>query len=98
MTDEGKPRWTRGVWSRLIVSSENSPNHILVDWNIESHRNLLSYTRTTPSRITLTHLDNSSNAPVPTWGDITHKLGTYHSPFPGQANGFIIEYNQKPKM
>jgi hypothetical protein len=36
------------------------------------------------------------NDPVRYWGDFPHKFGTYNSPFPGAAYGFIIEYNTQP--
>jgi hypothetical protein len=43
------------------TSSENPPNHILVDLNIESQSDLLGDTRTAPRWIPLLQLDNRCN-------------------------------------
>ena len=58
LTNEGQPGRTTGVLSRTKVAGKNSSNNIFVDGDVKGQGNLLSDSRTAPSRITLLHLND----------------------------------------
>ena len=52
VAEERQPGWASGFRFRLVMNAEDTPNHILVDGNAESQRDLLGDTGTTPVEIT----------------------------------------------
>ena len=60
MAQEGQPGWTVTTRITRVVSSQYSPNDILVDSGAERKVDLLCYSRTTEGGIASLHVDNDS--------------------------------------
>jgi hypothetical protein len=52
VAEERQPGWASRIRFRLVMNAEDTPNHILVDGNAESQRDLLGDAGTTPGAIT----------------------------------------------
>jgi len=58
MTQKGEPGWTAGSRVPVGMNAQDTANHILVDLNAESQRDLLGNSRTAPVGITSFHFDD----------------------------------------
>jgi hypothetical protein len=64
VTQDGQPGRPRGAWFRLAPSRQNPSQHIPVDGNTESQRNLLRDPWTPPARVSLFM---STTAAITSW-------------------------------
>lgn len=77
----GEP-WTFQNWARDGMDGDEDPRNNRQPNDATGNQNVIAF--------------GEVNKPVPTWGDFPQKFGTFNSRFPGQANGFIIEYETAP--
>ncbi len=75
--------WTYTNWCKDGVKEDRDPRPNYQPNDATGNQNVAAY--------------GEVNEPVSYWGDFPHKFGTYNSPFPGNAYGFIIEYNTQPQ-
>jgi hypothetical protein len=52
VAEEREPRWASGIRFRPVMNAQDTTNHILVDFNAKSQRDLLGDSGTTPGGIT----------------------------------------------
>ena len=74
--------WTYSNWCQDGVEGDRDPRPNNQPNDATGNQNVAAY--------------GEINDPVSYWGDFPQQLGTYDSPFPGAAYGFIIEYNEEP--
>lgn len=74
-------KWTYANWCKDGVKEDRDPRPNDQPNDATGNQNVGAY--------------GEINEPVSYWGDFPQKFGTYNSPFPGGAYGFIIEYNGK---
>src|SRR5262245_23010715 len=61
VTDEGQPGRSAAACRRMVMGGKNPPDHILINRYSESQLDLCGNTRTSPSRITLLHVNHGTN-------------------------------------
>src|SRR5215510_2831036 len=61
VTDEGEPGRTAATRRRMIVGSQDPPDHILINRYSKRQLDLVRNARTSPNGIALLHIDNRTN-------------------------------------